>query len=719
MRKLKVLAAAALALAFTAGAASAQVVVSSKIDTEGGLLGNIISQVLQANGIPVTEKIQLGASKIVRDALVAGQIDIYPEYTGNGAFIFNKGDDPAWNDAAKAYAEVAKLDYDANKIVWLAPAPANNTWAVALRKDLAEPNKIVTFSDFGKYVAGGGQVKLAVSAEFVSSPGALPKFESTYGFTLKPDQLVTLSGGDTAATIAAAANQTSGVNGAMVYGTDGGISRPRVWSCCRTDDKNVQPVYPARPDHSRSRAHQVPRDQGSARSGVRQARSRDLADAQRPHPGRRRAGQGRRDRLAEDQRLSEVSSARSGQVNSPPPTATWHGSLRLRASRPLPRRNIDRLGVVICVIAALGLFLPFILFRANRIVPGQARSILESFPGWSGYGIAALLAAAAASTLWRTQGGIRLLVALIALLGLAVGLGIATDAATAPGDTISRTSPAAGFWLEALAFGLLAADAVTRLRLRAFARIGLLLVTAATVAVILASGLWDNVSVLREYANRADSFWREAGTHLLLAFGSLVIAAAIGLPLGLLVHPTKRVRAVDPQRPQCRPDDALDCPVRACWIAPLAWVAANVPGAAAAGIAGIGAAPAMVALVLYSLMPVVSNTLSGLDGVPAEANEAARGMGMTDGERLVQVQLPLAFPSILAAIRIALVQNIGLATVASLIGGGGFGVFVFQGVGQTAMDLVLLGAVPTVALAFAAAVVLDAAVELVSVKERR
>ena len=245
MRLIQSFAAAALAVALTAGVANAQVVVSSKIDTEGGLLGNIISQVLQTNGIPVTEKIQLGATKIVRDAIVAGQIDIYPEYTGNGAFFFNKADDPAWNDAAKAYAEVKQLDYDANKIVWLAPAPANNTWGVAIRKDVADANKIVTFSDFGKYVAGGGQAKLAVSAEFVSTPGALPKFESTYGFTLKPDQLVTMSGGDTAATIAAAANQTSGVNGAMVYGTDGGIAPSGL--VVLTDDKNVQPVYQPAP----------------------------------------------------------------------------------------------------------------------------------------------------------------------------------------------------------------------------------------------------------------------------------------------------------------------------------------------------------------------------------------------------------------------------------------------------------------------------------------
>jgi osmoprotectant transport system substrate-binding protein len=238
---------AATLVAFAMGTslASAQVVVSSKIDTEGGLLGNIISQVLQANGVPVTERIQLGATSVMREAITAGQIDIYPEYTGNAAFFFNKADDPLWNDAAKAYAEAAKLDYDANKIVWLAPAPANNTWAVALRKDVADANAIATFSDFGKYVAGGGEVKLAASAEFVSSPAALPKFQEVYGFTLKPEQLVTLSGGDTAATIAAAAQQTDGVNAAMVYGTDGGIAPSGL--TVLTDDKGVQPVYEPSP----------------------------------------------------------------------------------------------------------------------------------------------------------------------------------------------------------------------------------------------------------------------------------------------------------------------------------------------------------------------------------------------------------------------------------------------------------------------------------------
>jgi len=236
---------AVLAFAVTTGAANAQVVVSSKIDTEGAVLGNIIALLLEKAGIPVTRRIQLGPTKIVRTALLAGEIDIYPEYTGNGAFFFQKADDPVWKDAAKAYETVKKLDYDANKIVWLSPSPANNTWAIALRKDVAEAGKLKTLSDFGKYVSGGGKVILAASAEFVNSPAALPAFQTAYGFTLKPDQLITLSGGDTAATIAAAANQTNGANAAMVYGTDGGIAPSGL--VVLKDDKGVQPVYQPAP----------------------------------------------------------------------------------------------------------------------------------------------------------------------------------------------------------------------------------------------------------------------------------------------------------------------------------------------------------------------------------------------------------------------------------------------------------------------------------------
>lgn len=245
MRPTALILSVAAALALSTAAASAQVTVSSKIDTEGGVLGNIILQVLEAADIPVTDRIQLGGTPIVREAIVAGEIDIYPEYTGNAAFFFDRADEPVWNDAASAYAEAATLDLEANRIVWLAPSPANNTWGVAIRTDVAEANDLATFSDFAAWVSGGGEAKLAASAEFVNSPGALPKFQEIYGFALSPDQLVTLSGGDTAATIAAAAQQTNGVNAAMVYGTDGGIAPSGL--TVLEDDQGVQPIYQPAP----------------------------------------------------------------------------------------------------------------------------------------------------------------------------------------------------------------------------------------------------------------------------------------------------------------------------------------------------------------------------------------------------------------------------------------------------------------------------------------
>ncbi len=245
MRLTRLLIGTAFAFTLTAATASADVVVSSKIDTEGGVLGNIILAVLNANNIKTVDRVQLGATPLVRKAITAGEVDIYPEYTGNAAFFFEKADDPVWKDAAKGYEAAKKLDYDANKIVWLTPSPANNTWAIGLRKEVADENKLKTLSDFGKYVSGGGKVVLAASSEFVNSAAALPAFQTTYGFTLKQDQLITLSGGDTAATIAAAANQTNGANAAMVYGTDGGIAPSGL--VVLEDDKAVQPVYQPTP----------------------------------------------------------------------------------------------------------------------------------------------------------------------------------------------------------------------------------------------------------------------------------------------------------------------------------------------------------------------------------------------------------------------------------------------------------------------------------------
>jgi osmoprotectant transport system substrate-binding protein len=225
--------------------ADGAIVVASKIDTEGALIGNMVALMIEAHGLPVERKIQLGPTNIVRAALLAGQIDLYPEYTGNGALFFHRDSDPVWKNAAAGYAAVKQLDRAANHLVWLEPAPANNTWVIAIRGDLPGFPARQCLDDLANYLAKGGRFKLAASAEFVESPAALPAFEATYGFQLRSGQLLTLSGGNTAATLRAAAEGISGVNAAMAYGTDGEVAALGLTALC--DDKGAQIVYAPAP----------------------------------------------------------------------------------------------------------------------------------------------------------------------------------------------------------------------------------------------------------------------------------------------------------------------------------------------------------------------------------------------------------------------------------------------------------------------------------------
>ena len=242
-----VLLAVALALTLVSAvsqAAETPIVVSSKIDTEGALLGELIAATLEAEGIKVERRIGLGPTNIVRAAILAGQIDVYPEYTGNGALFFHREDDPAWKDAAKGYELVAALDKAENRLVWLKPAPADNTWVIAVRRDIGLPPQACV-GDLAAYLTAGGRFRLAASAEFVESRAALPAFEAAYGFHLSGGQLLTLSGGNTAATLRAAAERISGVNAAMAYGTDGAIAALGLSALC--DDKHAQVVYAPAP----------------------------------------------------------------------------------------------------------------------------------------------------------------------------------------------------------------------------------------------------------------------------------------------------------------------------------------------------------------------------------------------------------------------------------------------------------------------------------------
>lgn len=236
----------AVAQGSTEGEVQRVITVGSKIDTEGALLGNMILLLLEHEGFSVVDKTQTGSTPIVRSAIIAGEIDIYPEYTGNGYFLFfGETEADLWKDFQSGFEKVAELDLEANNIVWLTPAPANNTWAISVRNDLAQSASLETMEDLAAYISSGGHFKLAASEEFVSSEAALPSFEEGYGFTLTDEHLLIFAGGNTTITAQAAASGRENVNAAMSYGTDGQLAA--LGLKVLSDTKNIQPVYAPAP----------------------------------------------------------------------------------------------------------------------------------------------------------------------------------------------------------------------------------------------------------------------------------------------------------------------------------------------------------------------------------------------------------------------------------------------------------------------------------------
>ncbi len=202
--------------------AQAPISVGSKIDTEGALLCQMVKLILEDAAITVDDKCSTGATSVVRAALLEGEIDLYPEYTGNVIYLFDGVAEDIANDAEASFAKANELDAE-NGIVWLRPAPANNTWAIAVPVTLAEAEGLATLADLARYINDGGTFMLAASQEFVDRDDALKAFERVYGFEVQAEQLVILPGGNTTQTATAAAQGTSGVNAAMAYGTDGAL----------------------------------------------------------------------------------------------------------------------------------------------------------------------------------------------------------------------------------------------------------------------------------------------------------------------------------------------------------------------------------------------------------------------------------------------------------------------------------------------------------------
>jgi len=341
----------------------------------------------------------------------------------------------------------------------------------------------------------------------------------------------------------------------------------------------------------------------------------------------------------------------------------------------------------------LSLLVPWVELRPNRLSDGEPLRL--GAHAWTLLPLAVLVGVTVRHAV------IAAILANAALLGGVVLLGSATHAALEEQLPVARAGAGPGAWTWLLGAGVAVWGATFELRERS-RRLGLLAWGWLPLAVAFAA--WGGLaswSVWQEGQVEAERLGQEAWQHVRLVGQALGCAMGIGAPLAVWASRNAEVARVALSvtgAVQTIPSLAL----LGLLIAPLSFLADRVPVLREVGVSGIGVAPALVALTLYALLPIVRNGVVALGGVSVAALDAATGMGMTAGQRFWRVELPLALPVWIAGARQATVLLIGVTSVAALIGAGGLGVYIFRGLNSAATDLILLGAIPASLLALAA-----------------
>lgn len=370
----------------------------------------------------------------------------------------------------------------------------------------------------------------------------------------------------------------------------------------------------------------------------------------------------------------------------------------------MPIKCHNRVLLLLAIVAIAAAALPFVSVAPNRLVSGEGRALWQL---WSFTPVLLLAVLCALVALAFTPGRAARWLTLILSEGLFIGLfwsaGLAATAMISAESPLARTSIGSGLWLWLALCLLASSDAIRRLTPHPVWRWVLNAQIWIVPLFLLFSGELNALSLLKEYANRQEIFDDALAQHLTILFGTLAPALLIGVPLGVWCyrHPARQggifalLNVI-----QTIPSVALF----GLLIAPLAGLVKSFPLLSTLGIAGTGLTPALIALVLYALLPLVRGVVAGLSQVSADVLESAKAMGMSARQCFWKVQLPIALPLLLRSLRVVAVQTVGMAVIAALIGAGGFGALVFQGLLSSALDLVLLGVVPAIALA----VVIDA-----------
>jgi osmoprotectant transport system permease protein len=354
--------------------------------------------------------------------------------------------------------------------------------------------------------------------------------------------------------------------------------------------------------------------------------------------------------------------------------------------------------------AAYGL--PFVRVAPNRLLSGEPVFLSNALLHLNGEVIVpllltlfTLLSVAVLQPRKRITQVLVFLAMAAALACLWLLAGLIANNAIETQNSFARTALGAGFWaLGGLAW-LIGIDAADRLQLATLPRLLLQIALLLPLLLTLSQGL--NLSIAQEYANHSDVFGPAILRHLQIVILAVAPALVIGLLLAWRMSKNRELRqAIFPVLNvlQTIPSIALF----GLLMAPLAWIALQWPALSRAGIGGVGIAPAVLALLMYALLPIARSALAGLEQVPAEAVNTARAMGMSSRQILWEVELPLALPALFIGLRTAVVQTTGLAAVCALVGAGGLGQIMFDGLFSAANELVILGVIPIVLLAMLA-----------------
>lgn len=370
----------------------------------------------------------------------------------------------------------------------------------------------------------------------------------------------------------------------------------------------------------------------------------------------------------------------------------------------MPIKCHNRVLLLLACVAIVAVALPFVNVAPNRLVSGEPRALWQIW-AFTPLLLGAALASAVVLAFWpgRAAQWLTLLLSEVLFIVLFWSAGQAAAQVSSVESPLARTSIGSGLWLWLALCLLVCSDAIRRLTPMPVWRWLLNAQFWVIPLLILFSGDLNQLSLLKEYVNRQEVFDNALAQHLTILFGTLIPALLLGVPLGMWCyrHPSRQGAVFTVLNViQTIPSVALF----GLLIAPLAGLVKSFPALAAAGIAGTGLTPALIALVLYALLPLVRGVVAGLSQVAPDVLESAHAMGMSARQCFWKIQLPLALPLLVRSLRVVTVQTVGMAVIAALIGAGGFGALVFQGLLSSALDLVLLGVVPTIALA----VVLDA-----------